>query len=447
METSYNALVKRGFAPGVRFEETAPKKETELQTGVPLFVGFGKIKNQEQSSREIAAGIRALTFTSWEQFDNQVKIEFLKGFLDYAVQGFFENGGHRCVVVTLPEIVSAMPRSFEKLFEDKGALEEIEDIDLVCVPDIMVQDAGIFPDEVAGLQQRVLEYCRRMGDRFAILDAPLIHRADESEQQPGTSIRPDKWSLELLKRQFYLPNKGMPVEGAIYFPWIYVKPLPRHRNAEEINEVPPSGQIAGPRHRKPTRIKVPPSGHIAGIYARSDEAFGVHKAPANEIVEGALDLDTMLSDEDQVELNNYGINCLRSFPGRGIRVWGARTLSGRTDWKYVNIRRLFLTLVRWSAHHLDDLVFEPNSEPLWHRVRDRVGNYCYDLYQRGALKGHTPAEAFFVKCDAETNPLEVRADGQLICEVGLAPVVPAEFIVVRITQSPAGTTADILTIT
>jgi hypothetical protein len=111
----------------------------------------------------------------------------------------------------------------------------------------------------------------------------------------------------------------------------------------------------------------------------------------------------------------------------------------------VNVRRLFLTLIRWIEHHTHDLVFEPNGPPLWERVQDRLGAYCYELLQRGALKGRSPADAFFVKCDAETNPLEVRMAGQLICDVGLAPIVPAEFVVVRITQSAAGTTATVFT--
>jgi uncharacterized protein len=162
-------------------------------------------------------------------------------------------------------------------------------------------------------------------------------------------------------------------------------------------------------------------------------------------VEGAIDLEVQLTDEDQSRLNEVGINCLRSFPGRGIRVWGARTLSRQPNWRYVNVRRLFLTLVRWIEHNTHDFVFEPNGPPVWDRVRDRLGSYCYGLFQRGALKGRGPADAFFVKCDAETNPLEVRAAGQLICDVGLAPIMPAEFVVVRITQSAAGTTATIPT--
>ena len=154
-----------------------------------------------------------------------------------------------------------------------------------------------------------------------------------------------------------------------------------------------------------------------------------------------------ISDDDQAKLYPVGVNCLRSFPGRGIRLWGARTMSMNPNYRYVNVQRLLLTLVRWAERFMIDLVHEPNDPLLWGRVRDRVGTYCYDLYQQGALQGITPEEAFFIKCDAENNPAAVREEGRLICEVGLAPVVPAEFIVVRITKSASGTTTNLYTTT
>jgi hypothetical protein len=264
-----------------------------------------------------------------------------------------------------------------------------------------------------------------MEDRFAVLDwSPAFGLNVQDAKRK--SMRHHKDIIErALEEIGEISHKGRPIEGAVYFPWIRVEPLARHNGNDSV--------------------WVPPCGHVAGIYARSDSMFGVHKAPANVIVEGALDLEIHFSDKDQAELNKFGLNCLRSFPGRGIRVWGARTLSSRPEWKYINIRRLILTLVRWSRHNLNDIVFEPNEPALWNRVKNRVGAYCYGLYKRGALKGRRPAEAFFVKCDAETNPLEAREVGQLICEVGLAPVVPAEFVVVRIVKNFSGTTATLPT--
>jgi hypothetical protein len=179
-----------------------------------------------------------------------------------------------------------------------------------------------------------------MGDRFAILDTlPIVD---------GTYGAETELSLERALEEHW--RELVPTDGALYFPWIRV--------------APPAG--SAPRF-------VPPCGHVAGVYARTDAQIGVHKAPANAIVEGALDLEVQLADADQSGLNEVGINCIRSFPGRGIRVWGARTLSGLPHWRYVNVRRLFLTLIRWIEHHTHDLVFEPNGPPLWWRVRDRLG--------------------------------------------------------------------------
>jgi phage tail sheath protein FI len=289
----------------------------------------------------------------------------------------------------------------------RGILDDIDDTDLVCVPDIMMEDIRASEETVFELQKRVLEYCRDMGERFAILDV-LPGAAADVEGNIEKSIR--HW------------RELVPTEGALYFPWVRVKSLDG------------SGEQW-----------VPPCGYVAGIYARSDARVGFHKAPANEIVEGILDLQGDITDEIQSQFNEIGVNCLRSFARRGIRVWGARTLSGHRNWRYVNVRRIFLTLVRWIEHNMNDLVFEPNEPSLWDRVRERLGGYCYELFERGALKGRDPAEAYFVKCDAEINPLEVREAGQLICEVGLAPIAPAEFILIRVTQSAAGTTVTLPT--
>jgi phage tail sheath protein FI len=338
------------------------------------------------------------------------------GFLEYAVRGFFANGGESCVVLPLREPELTRKRCFDtlaQLFRQGGRLEDVADIDLVCVPDIVKKDPksprNLFFEraDVFALQRQLLEHCKRMGDRFAILDTLPIFDGRYGAQT--------ELSLERAIEGHW--RELVPTDGALYYPWIRVEPLPGADSCV-----------------------VPPCGHIAGIYARTDAQFGVHKAPANEIVEGALDLEVQLTDEEQGKLNDVGVNCIRSFPRRGIRLWGARTLSGLPNWRYVHVRRLFLTLNRWIEQHMRDVVFEPNGPPLWARVRDRLGAYCNELFQRGALKGTRPDEAFFVKCDAETNPLEVREAGQLICNIGLAPLMPAEFIVVRLTQSAAGTT-------
>jgi phage tail sheath protein FI len=205
-----------------------------------------------------------------------------------------------------------------------------------------------------------------------------------------------------------------PVNGALYYPWL---------------------KIGGGKC-------IPPSGHVAGIFSRSDAKAGVFKAPANEEVLGVIDLavrdgagscqavnvDTRL----QGQLNPEGVNCLRAFPGRGIRVWGARTLSYDPNWRYVNVRRLVLTLRRWIDANMTWASFEPNTSQLWIQIKRELTVYLTGLWEAGALAGGSAAEAFFVKCDAETNPPEVRDAGQAVTVIGLAQGAPAEFVVVRI---------------
>ena len=202
--------------------------------------------------------------------------------------------------------------------------------------------------------------------------------------------------------------------GAYYFPWL------------EVYD-PYKGNLF-----------MPPSGYMAGIYARSDAERGVHKAPANEIVRGALGLKYGITKGEQDLLNPKGINCIRAFPNRGIRVWGARTISSDASWRYVNVRRLFNMVEQSIEIGTQWAVFEPNDHRLWKRITRDITAFLLRLWRQGALFGKTPEEAFYVKCDDETNPPEVIDAGQLIVEVGMCPVKPAEFVVFRIGQMPAG---------
>ena len=419
----------QGRAPGVYIKEVEPSPGAGFATGVPLFIGFARIRPQaieDQGSNEP----KSLRLASWEQFEQSIEFVAPGSFLGYAVRGFFENGGERCFVVPLrlndnqlelmkhqleldaeqsgKDVEETCRRILEDALENffrkdinelRPVIPNIDDADLVCVPDLMMKFIRAVPEMVYELQRRVLDYCKDMGERFAILD-----------------MLPDETTD--IKKSIRHWQALVPAEGALYFPWVRVKSL--NGSGEQW---------------------VPPCGHVAGIYARTDARVGFHKAPANEIVEGVLDLQSNITPEIQGKLNDAGVNCLRSFARRGIRVWGARTLSGHRNWRYVNVRRIFLTLNRWIEHNMNDLVFEPNGPALWDRVRDRLGGYCYELLELGALKGRTPEEGYFVKCDAEINPLEVREAGQVICDVGLAPLSPAEFIVIRITRSAEGTTA------
>ena len=400
--------------PGIFFEEAAPRKVAEFRTGVPVFLGFSRATHLTEL---LGTGkpFHPYILTGWRQFAELVGAPAKGSFLGQAVKGFFENGGTCCVVVTLRQDEADAKPTGSSPAETRVALELLtskalellesrEDVDLVCFPDLAC--AGE-PQTVFALQCKVLEHCRKMGDRFAILDSTS-----------GAGASGGKTHADGIETMVHHWQKLVPTDGALYFPWILAR------------------DEATSNHRL-----VPPCGHIAGIYARTDLQIGVHKAPANEIIEGAIDLQVRLSDQDQSELNKIGVNCLRVLPGRGIRVWGARTLSVLPQWRYVSVRRLFLTLVRWINNAFQDLVFEPQTPLLWDQIRRRLDSFCYNLFQTGALKGVVASQAFYVKCDAETNPPVEQQAGRVISEVGLAPTVPAEFIVVRIAHSAAGITS------
>jgi hypothetical protein len=251
-------------------------------------------------------------------------------------------------------------------------------------------------------QNLVVAHCEKMGDRVAILDSA----ANESPFDP-----PPKPSV-LDHRSKLSSTRGY---GALYYPWIKILDPASSTGADEI--------------------LIPPCGAIAGIYARSDATVGVHKAPANEDVRNAFDLERRLTDEEQGELNVEGVNVLRMFPGSGRPVvWGARTIApaAMTAWRYINVRRLFLYIEESLQKGLHPWVFDPNDLGLWKRLDRTVTEFLTRVWRSGALFGATPAQAFYVKIDEENNPEPVRALGQVVIEVGLAPVRPAEFIVVRI---------------
>jgi uncharacterized protein len=191
-------------------------------------------------------------------------------------------------------------------------------------------------------------------------------------------------------------------------------------------------------------VSVPPSGHVAGIWARSDASRGVHKAPANEAVRGALDVKYRITREEQATLNPAGVNCIRLFAAEGIRVWGARTLAASaSEWRYLNVRRLFNMIEESIARSSRWVVFEPNDMTLWKSIRRDITAFLMRLWRDGALMGATPEEAFFVKCDRETNPPEVVDAGQVVTLIGIAPVKPAEVIIFLISQYQGGANVEV----
>jgi uncharacterized protein len=319
-------------------------------------------------------------FTSFTEFQNvfgDFSTDVGHRNLSHAAFGFFNNGGSRLYVVriTSTALLEAALRS----------LEAIDEIAIVTAP-------GIVEDSV---RAAILAHCDRT-HRFGILDTPeTVAAVDATMLPPGSK------------------------DLALYFPWIQV--------------FDPATKIQDPKGKG--TIFVPPSGHMAGIYARVDTNRGVHKAPANEVVLGALGLRYQISKAQQDGLNPLGINCIRELNGN-IRVWGARTIGGdrQGEWKYVNVRRLFLFLRKSIDNGTQWVVFEPNDESLWAKITRNVSAFLTTVYNDGALFGSTSAEAFFVKCDKETNPPELRELGRVTTLIGVAIVRPAEFVIFRISQ-------------
>ena len=350
--------------------------------------------------------------TNWSQFVKTFgDFKDCTEHLAHAVYGFFNNGGSRCFIVNVgaPEgapVAKAAATGDKKdekpavavggggrdgLFigRDGGpgartglkCMEEVDEIAILAAP------GQVSP----AVQDALLSHCETRKDRFAVLDSP--------ETITGGV---DK-----------LPKPRDSKYGAYYFPWIQVYD-------------PDKGNIF-----------VPPSGHVCGVYSRTDSERGVHKAPANEIIRGALGMKYNVSKGEQDLLNPKGINAIRFMNG-AIRIWGARTLSTDPSWRYINVRRLFIMVESSIERATQWVVFEPNDHRLWKRVQRTIASFLTLLWRNGALMGTAPEQAFYVKCDAETNPPEVIDAGQLVVEIGLAPVKPAEFVIFRIGQMASG---------
>lgn len=269
------------------------------------------------------------------------------------------------------------------------ALRNIQDISIVAVPG----------QTTVGVQQGLINHCENDRYRFAVLDAHGPNRDTLVDVQNQRQAFDSKYA-------------------ALYHPWLTI-PEPLPANIATIRQMP-----------------IPPSGHLMGIYARTDNTRGVHKAPANEVVRGITGLTRSLNKREHDILNPFprNINVVRDFreANRGLRVWGARCITSDGDYKYVNVRRLMIFLESSIDRGLQWVVFEPNAEPLWARVRRSITNFLNVVWRNGALEGTTPEQAFFVKCDRTTMTQTDIDNGRLICEIGVAPVKPAEFVIVRI---------------
>jgi phage tail sheath protein FI len=286
-----------------------------------------------------------------------------------AIRGFFENGGLRCFVARIAPT--------DPLQAGLDALSG-EAISILCCPD---------EHQVPNAAALMAAHCEKRKDRMCILHSPQPAIPDSTHQVPVHSSY-----------------------AAYYYPWLAVTAL------DGVSTV-----------------TIPPSGHIAGIYARTDTQRGVWKAPANAALVGVTALSQAINDAESELLSSLGINVLRSFPGKGFLVWGARTTSLDSEWKYVNVRRLLIFLEHSIDKGVQWAVFEPNGPALWATVRSAIDNFLFNIWKSGALQGAKPDEAFFVRCDPTTMTQSDIDNGRLIGLVGVAPLRPAEFVIFRVT--------------
>jgi len=400
-------------SPGVFLEELQPVRSQDRPTAIPAFLGYVRHRHEAPHSMQ-----------HWPQFETHFGQPVGNGHLAYAVRGFFENGGKLCYVIPLHP-----GKSPERaLLDAVETLETLQEPDLVCAPDLTVDESGEARSvaEIAALQAILIHPGpqggeMRMPRHFCILDSP--RGLDPTAER--------EYCVALRQAAKGRGASELELAGAaLYYPWVAVARF------SPPNEPPAVGGDV-------ETVLTPPCGHIAGIYGRTDRAAGIRKAPANEPLDGVLDLEVQLSATDQGRIFVSGegeqlpagaINCLRAFPGRGIRIWGARTLSSDVEWRYVNVRRLFLDAIRSIEQRMAAMAFEPSSPDLWARIRRELNAYCFWLFRSGALKGTTTSEAFYVRCDETINPREIRDQGMVVAEVGLAAARPYEFIIIRLVQ-------------
>ena len=409
------------LTPGIYIQEI-PSGNPPIEavgTSTPAFLGVAPLASARVDE--------ALAIDSWSQFqkyyifgEDKYAAAIASGAppgvsttpLAQAVKGFFDNGGSRCYVLNLGPTGTLQGTGGARR-QGIDLIEELEEVSMVCAPGLT--DARAY--------QAVIGFCDRT-NRMALCDAP--EEVANSDQLKDVALPPRAPAPTDPPTKPGAPTGGLRAmasdtgNAAYYYPWLAC-----------VNAVDPSA--AG-------LVSSPPCGHVAGIFARVDAARGVFKAPANEPVRGALNVLYPVTDAEQGGLNQSGVNVIRLFAGDGLRVWGARTLAGpdKPWWRYINVRRTFTMIERSIKRGTRWAVFEPNDQLLWSRLRVSVGMFLKRMYKSGALMGRTPEEAYFVKCDEETNPPEVIDAGQLVIVVGLAVVKPAEFVIFRIGHYAAG---------
>lgn len=383
------------LAPDVYVEEVSKGTRPIEAVGTSTAGFVGVAPDKKARKNEVVA------INNWTQFEREFAEGATEGtHLSNAVFGFFQNGGSRCYVVNIGD--NKRLRGSGRGRQGIDLLEEQDEVAIVAAPG--------FTD--ASSYEAVLAHCENMGDRVAVLDTPNVSDIEQlkkaaTESGSGESSEGGNGGVRPRDSEY----------GATYFPWIYVR-----------DPLAPGQTVA-----------MPPSGHVAGVWARTDATRGVHKAPANERITGALGVSYQLTRAELGELNTTGVNCIRQFPRAGVKIWGARTLApSASEWRYLNVRRMFNMIGESIAENTRWTVFEPNDSTLWKSIRRDISAFLALLWRDGMLLGRSPGEAFFVKCDEETNPQEVIDAGMVVTLIGIAPVKPAEFIVFRIFQHQSG---------
>lgn len=369
--------------PGVHREIVREAQDLVFRTGVPALLGHAE------------GSTAPLLLTRAAQFPGPLRLAD-DSLLAPAIRGFFAAGGQRCFVLPVPPAAGHAGH-----LEAVRQLGELEEVDLVCAPDLLRPLSGKTSD--AALAELVTTQAQLIVDCTAARCLMLV------DGPPGRAQA--QAHATALRARLDALGPGSLRDAALYFPWVRAPGAARF---------------------------TPPSGHVAGTIARLDALEGVHRAPAGLELGGVCDLGEPVDDAMQLQMTALGVNCLRAFRGRGLRIWGARTLSRDEAWQAIPVRRLVSTIGRWLAQRLADFAFESNDSMTWNRLDREVGGYLDGLHAAGALRGRVAAEAYFIKCDAETNPPEVRDAGMLVAEIGVAPLVPQEFIALRLIQRGGG---------
>ena len=406
-------------APGVYVEEVPGGTRPFGRVGTSS-AGFVGVAPGKDAPRDVVVPI-----DNWTQFVRVFVGDADTGtHLSTAVHGFFANGGSRAYVVNVG--TGGNLTGTAKKPTGLTLLEAVDDVAIVAAPgfaDPASYDALINHCQHELRQDRVaiLDTVEQVDDVGRLTEVGTVGSGSGTTTGSGTadasggsgSSSGSGGSSGSSSGGGLRPPLSPGGYAAVYYPWLVV------------NDPVSGGQVTAP-----------PSGHLAGVWARTDATRGVHKAPANTTIAGALGLVRPVSKGEQELLNPAGINCIRFFPGEGILVWGARTLAPEaSEFRYINVRRLTNMIKETVLKNTRWAVFEPNHHPLWAALRRDVTAFLTNVWRDGALVGQTPQEAFFVKCDAETNPPEVRDEGRVVTLIGIAPVKPAEFVVFQLSQS------------